>query len=309
MKKIAVLCGGTSDERDLSLRGGGCIAKALRSLGYDDAEVVDLTLAYDPFELRRYDVVFVCLHGPFGEDGSVQGLLEILRVPYTFSGCHVHSVCVSKIRTKRYLASLRGVRLIPDDIISKGDVRTGVAFPVMVKDPQSGSSRGVWRCETDSELEAAVARCVSTEGILVEQFITGVDVVCCVLDGKCLPVMEFKTDLEWQDLASKNALWDWDGKNAPSKTIEKVCPAKALPEAVVADVQKTAKRVYDFLGCRGALNVEFRVAGADVYFVEVSSIPAMTDTSVHAECAKAAGISFPEVAETILLAAKCDVAC
>ena len=81
---------------------------------------------------------------------------------------------------------------------------------------------------------------------------------------------------------------DWDGKNAPSKTIEKVCPAKALPEAVVADVQKTAKRVYDFLGCRGALNVEFRVAGADVYFVEVSSIPAMTDTSVHAECAKAA---------------------
>ncbi|KAH8087769.1 D-alanine--D-alanine ligase-like protein [Aureococcus anophagefferens] len=309
-KSIAVLCGGTSAERDLSLKGGADVAEALRARGYR-VTIVDLTPALDLVAaLRRVDVVFVCLHGPLGEDGSVQGFLEVLKIPYTFSGVVTQSVCVDKVRTQRYLRGCEPVRLIPDQLLADG-APLRVPPPCMVKDPQSGSSRGVWKCDTADEVRAAAAQCAGPR-CLVEQFISGVDLVVCVNDGEALPAMEFKTDKDWQDLASKNDLWGWagaDGSDGARAAIEKICPA-TLPAAVVDEARDTALAIYDFLEVEGAMNFEFRVTvdGAAVYFVEVSSVPAMTRASVHACCAEAAGLSFEDVAERILLTARLKLA-
>ncbi|KAJ1458693.1 hypothetical protein M885DRAFT_561399 [Pelagophyceae sp. CCMP2097] len=244
-----------SAERDLSLRGGESVSAAFKRRGYC-TEIADLTKVYDASELRRYGAVFVCLHGPGGEDGS-------------------------------------GCKLIPDEVLSKGATETSLELAVMVKDPQkpqSASSRGVWRCEAQADVPAAGRTWSSASS-----------------KGLVLPIMEFKTDLLWQNLASKNALWDWDGLAANSKTIEKVCPATSLHSSALEMVRSSTLAIYEWLGCRGALNVEFRVdAQGTAFFVGVSSIPAMTPTSVHAACAAAAGISFDRVCETILLAATTD---
>ncbi|KAH8065890.1 D-ala D-ala ligase [Aureococcus anophagefferens] len=263
--------------------GGADVAEALRARGYR-VTIVDLTPALDLVAaLRRVDVVFVCLHGPLGEDGSVQGFLEVLKIPYTFSGVVTQSVCVDKVRTKRYLRGCEPVRLIPDQLLADG-------APLRVPPP----------------CMCAGPRC------LVEQFISGVDLVVCVNDGEALPAMEFKTDKDWQDLASKNDLWGWagaDGSDGARAAIEKICPA-TLPAAVVDEARDTALAIYDFLEVEGAMNFEFRVTvdGAAVYFVEVSSVPAMTRASVHACCAEAAGLSFEDVAERILLTARLKLA-
>jgi len=309
---IAVLCGGFNEERTLSLEGGKDVYNVLCQT-HANVKLIDWKKGEDlPTLLQGVDVCFNCLHGSKGEDGTVAGLCEILDIPYTFSGMF-GSVCGSdKGKTKELLRGKPDVMVVPGQPIYKSAFdpkeKCPVELPVMVKDPATGSSKGVWLCKTQEEYIAAVAQITAPEG-MVERFIPGDDVVVTMIQDdagvRVWPVMEFETDLEWQDNASKNSLWGWEGGGGKPLVTKRCPPVKLSPE-MQEKCTKMAKAIYTYLRARTALNVEFRVAGDDIYFIECSVIPAMTSTSVHAACAQAAGVSYTEVVERMLKTATTD---
>jgi D-alanine-D-alanine ligase len=342
--RIVVLCGGFNEERNLSLQGGGDVAEALQKRGYRNVTLVDWSSADKKqpshllSKLGDCEVCFNCLHGPLGEDGTVSGLLETLRIPYTFSGVFGSACGSDKVRSKELLVGKPDVSLVPGvqrrtaELLAEFRERgeCPVQLPVMVKDPLQGSSKGVWLCKTEPEYEAALLQVTGPE-VVVERFVTGVDVVVCLLeDGGsgevcAWPVMEFETDLEWQDNASKNALWGWkdddvgDGKGGaeeaaggnqsdPKPLVVKNCPPKHLAKDVEVRCVDMAKAVFRHLRAKTALNVEFRVTSTgEVFFIEVSVVPGITSASVHAVCAHAAEVSYPEVVERMLQTARLEL--
>jgi D-alanine-D-alanine ligase-like ATP-grasp enzyme len=179
----------------------------------------------------------------------------------------------------------------------------------MLKDPSLGCSKGVWRCNNKEELSRSMKLCKSEE-VLIEQFIVGTDIVCCCLEGidgdvTVWPVVEFDMDVNcYQDLTSKNALWGWPDESdcsaaPPPLPIIKRCPATKISQSICARAQEQARCIFKEMRASGALNVEFRVTedNAHIYFIEMSVIPALTNTSVHACCAQAGGMDYPDLVE------------
>jgi len=309
---IAVLAGGSNQERNLSLEGGRAVYKELSKthsnvvwIDWDDG--VDLVA-----RLRGVDVCFNCLHGTLGEDGTIAGLLEVMQIPYTFSGVFGSAIGGDKGKSKELLAGKFDVQLVPGFAVRMDEhdvIELPRELPVMVKDPFQGSSKGVWLCKTQEEYLKAIKQVTAPEA-LVEKFVVGVDIVVCLLQTDdeltVWPVMEFETELEWQDNASKNALWGWEGGGGKPLVV-KNCPPKHLNKDVEARAIKMAKAVYRHFRARTVLNVEFRVSGTDIYFIEASVIPALTPTSVHATCASAAGMSYHELVHKMLASASLEV--
>ena len=322
--RIGILAGGSAEERQLSLQGSKCILEALQSKGYTQVSIINVSESPDTRgdlirSLLDVDVAFVCLHGAFGEDGVIQGILEGLRVPYTFSGPFTGTVGSDKILSKRYLSGCGAIEPVPGGTIFSDQPLPDVlpaAFPMMLKDPTLGCSKGVWRCNSMEELARCLKLCKSRE-VLVEQFVVGTDIVCCCveIDGELTvwPVVEFDMDpCSFQDLASKNALWGWaddgDGSESsapPPPPVIKRCPATRVPPSICIRAQQHARRIFTDMRASGALNVEFRVALSDsgseenahMYFIEMSVVPALTDMSVHACCARAGGMEYPDLVE------------
>lgn len=327
-RRIGVLAGGFNEERNLSLDGGRDASESLRKSGYDATLIdwsgpdMDLVAA---LRGSNIDVCFTCLHGSFGEDGHIAGLLEVLRIPYTFSGVFGSACGSDKARAKELLAAKPDVTLVPG-VQSRTDelraaLRRGeacpVELPVMVKDPLQGSSKGVWLCKCLEEYSAAVGQVSGTETV-VEKFIPGVDIVVCMIeDGlggvHAWPVMEFETELEWQDNASKNALWGWEGGGSDEQerrpAVLKHCPPKHLDPAIRDKAIAMARAVFRHLRAKTALNVEFRVCRdtGNIHFIEVSVVPGLTATSVHAACAQAGGVPYDALVEKMLATARLDL--
>lgn len=326
--RIAILCGGSAEERQLSLQGGHCLLAALTSKGYSKVAIIDV--AEDPNarkgliqSLADIEYAINGLHGAFGEDGVIQGILEGLRIPYTFSGTFTGTVGSDKILSKRYLSGCGIIEPVPGGVISSDQPLPDIlpaSFPLMLKDPTLGCSKGVWRCNNVEDLMHNLKLCKSRE-VLVEQFVVGTDIVCCCLerlDGEVTvwPVVEFDMDVNsYQDLASKNALWGWpDGDDSssaipppPPMPIIKRCPATKIPQSICCRAQEQASQIFKAMRASGALNVEFRVElsasgneEAHMYFIEMSVVPALTDTSVHACCARAGGMEYSDLVETWL---------
>jgi len=319
---IVVLAGGFNEERNLSLEGGKGVFEAL-SKKHNNVKLVTWSEVESlPKLLQDADVCFNCLHGSKGEDGTIAGLLEVLNIPYTFSGVFGSACGSDKAKTKDFLRGKTDVQIVPGEIIRTADWKQKgldareccpIPLPVMVKDPSQGSSKGVWLCKSEEEFEKAVYQVKAPEA-LVEKFIVGVDIVVCLLeDGEAAdgitswPVMEFETELEWQDNASKNALWGWEGGANAAPKVLKHCPPKFLDPEIQKRAVVMAKAIYGHLRARSALNVEFRVSGEDIYFIEVSVIPALTSTSVHAACAKAGGVKYEDLVERMLKTASLDI--
>lgn len=313
-QRIGVLAGGFNEERNLSLEGGQEVFGVLSQAFPGSVELIDWTRSVDlPSRLRTVDVCFNCLHGTKGEDGTIAGLLEVMEIPYTFSGVFGSACGSDKAKSKDLLCNKDDVVLVPGCAVRLAELEDTQAacpinLPVMVKDPSQGSSKGVWLCKTHNEYVGAMAQVTAPEA-LIERFIAGVDIVVCLLQGSdgltVWPVMEFETELEWQDNASKNALWGWEGGGGKPLVL-KNCPPKHLDREIEAKAVEMAKAVYRHFRARGALNVEFRVSGKDIYFIEASVIPALTSMSVHASCAKAAGFTYPELVLRILSTASLD---
>lgn len=326
-RQIAVLCGGFNEERNLSLQGGQHVydelCKRNPNVKLIDWKSPDIDL---PAQLRNVDVCFNCLHGTLGEDGHIAGLLELLRIPYTFSGVFGSACGSDKARSKDLLAGKTDVALVPgvqapthelrQAIAEKGSKACPVTLPVMVKDPLQGSSKGVWLCKSHDEYAAAVFQVTGKEAV-VEKFVKGIDIVVCMLESETAaggveawPVMEFETELEWQDNASKNALWGWEptGSSPKQPVVLKNCPPKHLAPEIERKAVEMAKAIYRHLRAKTALNAEFRVSEeGDIFFIEVSVVPGLTSTSVHATCAAAAGVSYEDLVHRMLATARLEL--
>lgn len=290
-KHIAVLMGGLSAEREVSLRTGQAISQALREAGYRVTDIdADRSLPAR-LEESRIEVAFIALHGRFGEDGTVQGLLEMMGIPYTGSGVLASSLAMDKVATKKML-QYHGVNTPAFAVFRPGSQVQGSLppFPVVVKPAREGSTIGISIAREQAELEAGLAEAFRFDSlVLVEQFVAGAEVTVGVLDGEALPVIQ---------VVPKGGFYDYQAKYTAGQT-EYLLPAP-LPEGVYAGLQQAARQACLALGCSGAARVDFMVGDNDFTCLEVNTIPGMTATSLLPKAAAAAGLPFVELVQRIL---------
>lgn len=284
-KHIAVLKGGMSAEREVSLNSGAACAKALRELGYAVTEIdVGQDLAKKLTEVKP-DIVFNALHGRYGEDGCVQGLLEIMRIPYTHSGVLASSVAMDKPLAKIIFAAA-GLKVPAGKIVSCKELLSGEPLPrpYVIKPANEGSSVGVYIVKEGDELPA-----ITGDNWLVEEYIEGREITVAVLNGKALGVTEIRP---------KIGFYDYENKYTDGKT-EHLCPAP-LSEEESKKVMEMAVIAHKSLGCRGLTRSDFRYDGKDFYILELNTQPGMTSLSLSPEIAAYAGISFNELVKILV---------
>ena len=295
---VGVLMGGMSSERPISLKSGKAVAEALRSRGYN---VVEIDVGPStPAELveHKVDVAWLALHGSFGEDGCIQGLLEIMRIPYTGSGVRASAIAMDKIATKRLL---RGTAVnLPDDTVWRtGDaIPDDLRYPVVTKTPNGGSTIGIHICNDKEELTAALEDCGQFEAdVLLEQFVAGREITVAVLDGAALPVVEIRP---------LSGHFDFEAKYTKGQT-EYLVPAPIDP-VIAATAQQHAEIAYRTVGLSGVSRADFIVDAEGIpWFLEINTIPGMTATSLTPMSAGATGISFEDLVEMSVKSAQLHI--
>ena len=292
---VGVLMGGMSSERPISLKSGNAVAEALRSRGHTVVEIdVD---SNTPAKLREHgvDVAWLALHGAFGEDGCIQGMLEIMRIPYTGSGVRASAIAMDKIATKRVLRGTK-VHLPKDSTWTRGDTPpSNIQFPVVAKTPNGGSTIGIHLCEDAEQLSAALEDCGDFEPVvLIEQFISGREITVAVLEGQALPVVEIRP---------VEGFFDFEAKYTKGQT-EYLVPAPIDP-VIAATAQEHAEIAFRTVGLSGVARADFIVDDEGTpWFLEINTLPGMTATSLTPMAAGATGVSFEELVEMTLKAAK-----
>jgi D-alanine-D-alanine ligase len=291
--------GGSSAEREISLRSGTAVAAALSGLGYD---VTPIVLGSGGDALRELasaelDVAFLALHGRLGEDGCVQGVLELMGVPYTGSNVLSSALAMDKLKAKE-LFRLHNVPTPPYYVFSAQhsaadleEVHGSFGFPVIVKPRREGSSLGVSKARNLSELAQAIECALSYDSsVLVERFIEAKEVAVGILDGRVLGAIE---------IAPKSGVYDFHAKYTAGMT-DYFMPAR-LPAARYRGVLNLAERAAQALDTSGAVRVDLLVTeGQNEYVLEVNTLPGMTETSLLPKIAGAAGFGFAELCEAIL---------
>ncbi len=304
-KTIGVLLGGLSGEREVSLRSGRNCLHALRANGYRAVEVDAQRDVGVRLQEAGVEVAFLALHGRYGEDGTIQGLLEVMGIPYTGSGVLASALGMNKVAAKKVVL---GSGLPTPDYCEVGAeesaadaaarIEAALGLPVMLKPVQEGSSLGVSKCKTPDELRSCLETgCVEYGKMFAEAFVPGMEITVGVIerDGRleALPILE---------LVPKNEFYDYEAKYTEGMT-EFILPARLDP-AVYAEAQRAAVAVFTAIGCRGYSRVDMMVDKDGVpWFVEVNTLPGMTELSDLPAQARAAGISYEELVETILLTA------
>jgi D-alanine-D-alanine ligase len=298
-KRIGVLLGGLSTEREVSLRSGEAVAKALEGRGYqvvriDTDKDVDLKLRE-----HKVDVAFVALHGRWGEDGCVQGLLESMFIPYTGSGVLASALAMDKVYAKQVFSS----RNIPTPEYRSFAASEGLQIhgydlpfrlPAVVKPSNEGSSVGVKIVKTGDDLRLAAAEASKFKGsVLVERYIKGREIQVGVLGDEALGCIEVKPAGEFYDYQAKYQ----------SNTTQYIFPAP-IPEALYHRCQEVALAAHRALGCQGASRSDLILAeNSEVYVLEVNTLPGMTEKSLLPKIATGKGWDFPELCERILCTA------
>ena len=304
--KVGVLMGGRSAERDVSIMSGTGVLKALQSRGID-------AHAFDPAErslaelaAEKFDCVFIALHGRYGEDGSLQGALEQLGIPYTGSGVMASSVGMDKITTKIIWLS-KGIPTPRYATVTPGDdldaVVAELGLPLIVKPPLEGSTIGITKVEKAEEFEAAVSLAAGfDEVILAEEFVTGREFTVAVLgsgkDARALPIVE---------IVAPAGNYDYQNKYFTDDT-QYHCPAD-LPAELTAEIQKHAVNAYRALGCEGWGRVDVLVRESDMrpFLLEVNTSPGMTGHSLVPMAARAEGTSYEDLCVQILRSASLKI--
>lgn len=292
--KIAVLYGGVSSEREVSLRTGQAALSALARCGYDVVGIdADRNLAAN-LVAAGAEVVFIALHGRHGEDGTVQGLLEILDLPYTGSGVRASSMAMDKVTTKRLLLQ-QGIATPDFYVYRAGDDLTAFCqqiehWPVIAKPAHEGSTIGVTIAHNREELAKGLQDGLAYDRtILVEEFIQGAEATVSVLNGEALPVIQ---------VVPKSGFYDFSSKYTAGQT-EYLLPAP-FPAQLYLELQEAAAAAVSVLDCQGAARVDFMIKDGKAYCLEVNTIPGMTETSLLPKAAAHAGIDFDELVQRIL---------
>jgi D-alanine-D-alanine ligase len=293
-KKIAVLMGGLSAEREISLRTGGAVLAALQEAGYTAVGIDAGRDLAARLEAEKAEVAFIALHGRFGEDGTVQGLLEILGIPYTGSGVMASAVAMDKVTTKKILL-YHELPTPAFDVFQRGIDKEVFLFrhrhfPLVVKPAREGSTIGVSIVRNAKELRAGLESALAHDDlVLVEDFIQGLEVTVGVLEGEPLPIIQ---------VVPKGGFYDFQAKYTAGQT-EYLVPAP-LEGALYERLQQVAVSAFRALGCAGAARVDFMVREREFYCLEVNTIPGMTETSLLPKAARQNGISFGELVQRIL---------
>jgi len=299
-KKIGVLMGGLSAEREVSMTSGGAVADALRDAGYDVAAIVlDGPGVVDEIRKAAPDVVFIALHGRFGEDGTIQGLLEIMGIPYTGSGVIGSALAMDKSVTKKILKAhgiptAEFITVWKDEYNPKTDYTARIGCPLVVKPSTLGSTIGMSFVHDPNEMRTAMELAFShDEEVVVERFIEGREITAGILGGLKLPLVEIKP---------AGGVYDYNAKYMSHYT-EYVCPAAVDPKTELM-IQDIALEVFRALQGYGVGRVDFRLdRGKNPYVLEMNTIPGMTGTSLLPKAAARAGIDFTSLCETILISA------
>lgn len=296
--RVAVLQGGPSAEREVSLVSGRECAAALRDEGFDVVQIdAGVTLA-DDLRAAAPDVVFNALHGRWGEDGCVQGLLEWLRIPYTHSGVLASALAMDKPRTKRVYAEA-GLPIVESLLCSADAARAGhpMAPPYVIKPYNEGSSVGVYIVQDGANGPARLGP-EMPDTVMVERFVAGREMTTAVVDGKALAVTDIMTK-GWYDYSAKYT----EGGSAH------VVPAD-IPAEITAACLDYALRAHEAIGCRGASRTDFRwdeTRGlAGLVLLETNTQPGMTPTSLVPEQAAAVGMPFGKLVRWMVEDASCD---
>ncbi len=307
-QQVAVLKGGTSVEREVSLVSGAACAGALREAGYQVREIdvtSDIGGLLKALAKPKPDVVFNALHGRWGEDGCVQGLLELLRLPYTHSGVMASALAMNKQMTK-HLVAARGVTSPEGKIVRRADLAQGevMALPYVVKPLKEGSSVGVRIMrEGDNRSVLDGMDWTDDQDLLVERFIPGRELSVSVMGERALAVTEIKT---------REGFYDYQAKYTDGRA-EHLIPAP-IPDAITKAALDGAHAAHQTLGCRGVSRSDFRYddtntkngAAGDLYFLEVNTQPGMTPLSLVPEQAAHLGMSFAELCSWMVENASCD---
>ncbi|PCG20422.1 D-alanine--D-alanine ligase [Brachyspira sp. G79] len=301
-KKIAILHGGQNEEREVSLRSGKNVYKALTSFEElkDNCILIDVQDTYDLVKTLKENNIEYCyniLHGTSGEDGTIQGLLESLNIKYTGENILVSAVCMNKVYTKRIWKSSN---VSTADFVLLKDVKDvnntsagGLNFPIIIKPISSGSSVGVSLIKTKEEFDNTLKKIEDINNYFLEPYIKGKEITVGLVkeedDIYVFPIL---------GINSKNEIYDYDAKYTPGKT-ELEVPAKISKE-IENKVIETCKRAYTVLGCGGLSRIDAIIVNDEVYLMEVNTQSGMTDTSDIPAMAKSCGIEFEDIALYIL---------
>ena len=293
-KKIAVLMGGPGEEKDVSLKSGQAIIKALNHNGYDVTSIIlDAKLEKLVKELLSVDLVFLGLHGNIGENGTIQGFLDALGIIYTGSGPLSSAICMDK-NISKIIAKNNGIMTpkwkLCDTVIDDAKMN----YPVIVKPNGQGSTVGIRIVNNESELKPALEYAFNYDNsVLVEEYIQGRELTVMLIDGKAQPVCEIIPSHEFYDYECKYTA-------GMSKYI---CPAE-IDDNISNYVKKISENLFDLLKCENYSRADFRMDDENKFwFLEMNTLPGMTDTSLAPMSALAAGISFNELIDKIVMRA------
>jgi D-alanine-D-alanine ligase len=295
--KVAVLLGGRSAEREVSLKSGGMVLAALRTAGVDAHPFDPRDRGLEALIGERFDRVFIALHGRYGEDGTMQGALELLGIPYTGSGVLASALAMDKWRTK-LVWQAAGVPTPRYELLSAGTDFAAVAarlgLPIMVKPANEGSSIGMTKVRRAEDLDEAYALAANHDPLVIaEQFIDGIELTGGILGREALPLIRLETPRDF---------YDYEAKYVADDT-RYILPC-GLPEAAERAIRAAGLRAFDALGCRGWGRVDLMLDRAgQPHFLEVNTSPGMTDHSLVPMAARHAGISFEALCLRILEAA------
>ncbi len=302
--KLALLAGGISGEREVSLKTGKQIFDALDKDKYEifcyDPEMELEKFSKDAFA-GKFDVVFPALHGPFGEDGKLQGMLDMIGVPYVFSGCLASALAMHKDKAK-IIAKDAGIRVADALTLEKGEFEIRkkelleLGFPIVIKPIELGSSVGMSIAKDESELDAGAKKAFEHDNVVMfEQYIKGRELTVPVIgnqEPKALPVIE---------IIPKNSDWfDYEAKYVAGASDE-ICPAEIL-DGIRDTLQEQSIRIFKAIGCKDLARADFIWDNQkdEIYFLEINTIPGMTATSLAPQSAYVAGMEFSEFLDKLI---------
>ncbi len=286
-QKIALLYGGISSEREISIKSGKAVEKAFKELGLNykvfdpinrDSFISDLVM-FNP------DIAFIALHGKGGEDGTIQGLLEFLGIPYTGSGIKASAIAMDKSLTKTILKA-NGIP-VPNGFVLENinDIKDigNLNFPIVVKANSEGSSVGVFIVENPYEMEKRVKDCFKLDKkVIIEEFVKGRELTVSILNGKPLEIVEIQVE---------DGFYDYENKYITGKT-RYICPAE-IDKHIYKELQNLSLKAYNLIECKGAARVDIILDNdSNPYILEINTIPGLTEHSLLPKAAKAADISF-----------------
>lgn len=318
MRTIAIVAGGDSSEYEISVKSATEVGKVLSSRylvyilmirgtnwywedqkgRYHNVDKNDFTLITDEYRIR-FDGVFIAIHGKPGENGFLQGYFDMLGILYTSCSAFCSALTFNKHATKLYLKEYN-IKMAEDILLRKGETTdTGaiikkIGLPCFVKPNDSGSSFGVTKIKKEADLHSAIEKAFKeSHEVMIEAFMNGREVACGVVKTKnkttVLPVTE---------IISKNEFFDYEAKYTPGKS-EEVTPAD-MPEKIASEIQRLSSHIYDLLGCKGIVRVDFIVVAEKPYFLEINTVPGMTAESLIPKQAEAAGISLEELYSAVV---------